>query len=386
LYQTISEEKLSGYNATSALSRVGSMRCAIPGYRGAWIMTKSLCAGITVLVVLLVALAFAVEGLGGYHLLKKYTFGPAEGSTREYFDYITVDSSGRRVYLSRGTEIKVLDADTGAAVGTITGLKQDHGVAVASEFGRGFISDGGQGKAIIFDLKTLKVTGEAKAEQDADSIAYDPASKRVFVMNGDPNSSTVIDARTGNVVDTIHLGGSPEFAVADGKGTVYVNLEDKNELLAIDSNTLKIKSRWPIAPAGGPTALAMDREHRRLFSAGRNPKMLVVVDADSGKVIQSFPISTGVDAAAYEPESGLIFASTREGMIHIFHEDSPDKFSQVETVKTEFGAKTMGLDTKTHQLFLDTADFTPPSAPTAQNPNPRQTAIPGTFRVLVYGR
>ena len=217
-------------------------------------------------------------------------------------------------------------------------------------------------------------------------MIYDPASKRVFVMNGDPHSSTVIDAASGKTVGTIDLGGAPEFAVADGKGTVYVNLEDKNELLAIDSRKLTIGSRWPVAPAGGPTALAIDQEHRRLFSAGRDPQMLVMMDADNGHVIQSFPISAGIDAAAYEPETGLLFASTREGMIHIFHEDSPDKFSEVETVKTEFGAKTMGLDSQSHHLFVDTADFAPPPSPTSDHPHPRRTAIPGTFRVLVYGR
>jgi DNA-binding beta-propeller fold protein YncE len=339
---------------------------------------------ISILILLFGALATAA--VGGYHLLKKYPFGAAEGSTREYFDYITVDSSARRVYLSHGTEIKVMDADSGTLIGNITGLKQDHGVAVATEFGRGFITDGAQGKVIIFDLKTLKVTGEAKADKDADSIVYDPASKRVFAMNGDPHTSTVLDAKSGNVVGAIDLGGGPEFAVADGKGTVFVNIEDKSELVAIDSKTLKIKSRWPVAPAGAPTALAMDHQHRRLFSAGRNPQMFVVMDADSGKVIQSFPISAGVDAAAYDPETSLVFASTREGMIHIFHEDSPDKFSEVETVKTEFGAKTMGLDTKTHNVFVDTADFGPPSAPTAERPRPQRTALQGTFRVLVYGR
>ena len=153
--------------------------------------------------------------------------------------------------------------------------------------------------------------------------------------------------------------------------TIYINLEDKNEIVAVDSSSLKIKSRWPVAPAGGPTALAMDIQHHRLFSAGRDPQMLVVLDSDNGKVLQSFPISGGVDAAAYDPETGLIFASTREGMVHVFHEDSPDKFSEAETIKTEIGAKTMGLDTKTHKLFLDTADFEPPPAPTADRPHPQ---------------
>lgn len=347
---------------------------------------KSSIVSLIAVASLLAALALAETKSGGYHLLKKYPFAAAEGSTREYFDYITVDSSARRVYVSHGTEIKVLDADTGAIISNITGLKQDHGVALAHEFNRGFISDGAEGKVVMFDLKTLKTTGEAKADKDADCVIYDPASKRVFVMNGDPHTSTVIDAKSGTVVGTIELGGGPEFAVADGKGTIYVNLEDKSEVVAIDSHKLTIKSRWPVAPAGGPTALAIDIEHHRLFSAGRNPQMLVVMDTDNGHVIQSFPISSGVDAAAYDAETGLLYASTREGMIHIFHEDSPNKFSEVESVKTEFGAKTMGLDSKTHNVFVDTVDFGPAATPTAEHPRPGRPAIPGTFHVLVYGR
>jgi DNA-binding beta-propeller fold protein YncE len=339
-----------------------------------------------IVVMILGAGLLTIAATGRYRLLKKYSFGAAEGATREYFDYVTVDSASRRVYLSHGTEVKVLDADTGELIGNITGLKQDHGVAVASEFDRGFISDGGQGKVIIFDLKTLKVTSEAKADNDADCVIYDPFSKHVFVMNGDPHSSTVIDAKTGSVVGSIDLGGGPEFAVSDGKGTVYINLEDKSELLAVDATTLKVKSRWPLAPAGAPTALAMDVAHHRLFSAGRNPQMMVVLDSDSGKIIQSFPISAGVDAAAYDPETAMIFVSTRDGMVHVFHEDSADKFSEAETIKTEYGAKTMGLDTKTHNLFLDTADFNPAPAPTADHPHPGRSAIQGTFHVLVYGR
>jgi DNA-binding beta-propeller fold protein YncE len=335
---------------------------------------------------LLVAFALARAATGGYHLLKKYAFGAAEGSNREYFDYLTVDSAARRVYLSHGTEVKVVDADHGTLIGNITGLKQDHGIVLLNEINRGFITDGGQGKVVIFDLKTLKVVGEAKAEPDADCIIFDPSSKHIFVMNGHSHSSTVIDPKSGTVVGRIDMGGAPEFEVADGQGTVYDNIEDTSELVAIDSRTLKIKSRWPVAPAGQPTALAMDRPHRRLFSSGRNPQMLVVMDADSGKVIQSFPITAGADANIYEPETGLLFVSTREGMIHIFHEDSPDKFSVVDTVKTEYGAKTMALDTKTHNLFLDTSDFGPPPAPTAEQPHPNPTAISGTFRLLVYGR
>jgi YVTN family beta-propeller protein len=337
-------------------------------------------------VLVLSGFAFAHPPSSGYHLLNKYSFGAAPGATREYYDYITVDSAARRVYLSHGTEVKVIDAETGKSVGDIGGLKLCHGIALADEFGRGFITDGGAGKVVIFDLKTLKVVGEAKAADDADSIVYDPASKRVFSMNGDSKNSTVIDAKTGSVVKTIDLGAGPEFAVADGKGTVYVNIEDKGEVVAIDSNALTIKSHWPLAPAGGVTALAMDREHHRLFSSGREPAFFVVVSADTGKVVQSFPISAGVDANAYDPATGMIYVSTRAGNVHIFHEDSPDKFSEVETVKTEYGAKTLGLDTKTHNFFVDTSDFGPPPAPTKERPHPQPTPVLGTFRVLAYGK
>jgi len=335
-------------------------------------------------VLLLGVFALASPPAGNYHLLKKVPLGAAPGGG-EYFDYVTADAHGRRVYASHGTEVKVVDADSGAVVGTITGLKRCHGVALVEELGRGFISDG-TGKIVIFDVASLKVTGEVKGEEDADSIIYDPASKRVFVFNGDSKSATVIDPAKGTVVKSIPLGGGPEFAVADGKGTVFNNIEDKNEVVAIDSSTLTVKSRWPVAPAGQVTALAMDREHRRLFSAGRNPQKLVILDADNGKVIQSFAISAGADANVFEPETGLIFVSTRDGNVHIFHEDTPDKYSDVETVKTEFGAKTMALDAKTHNLYLTTADFGPAPAPTTERPHPGPAVIPGTFHLLIYGK
>ena len=321
-----------------------------------------------------------------YRLLKKYSFGAAAGSSREYFDYITIDSAARRVYLSHGTEIKVIDADSGSLITDITGLQQTHGVALANEFGRGFITDGEQGKVIIFDLQTLKVIGEVKAEKDADCVIYDPFSKRVFVMNGDPHTSTVIDAKSGEVAGTIELGGGPEFAVSDGSGSIYVNLEDKGEVVAIDAKTLKIKSRWSVSPAGAPTALAMDTQHHRLFSAGRDPQKVVLLDSDNGKVLQALPISSGADAAVYEPETALLFVSTREGFVHVFHEDTADKLAEVEVIKTEYGAKTMALDRNTHHVIVDTADFAPAPAPTAERPHPQRPAVRGTFRVLIYGK
>jgi hypothetical protein len=330
-------------------------------------------------------LAVASPSQVGYHLLKKVPLAAAPGGG-EYFDYITVDSPARRIYIAHGTEVQVLDADNWSVVGTISGLKLCHGVALVPELGKGFITDGDAEKVLIFDIKSLKVTGEVKTEPDTDSIIYDPASKLIFTFNGDSKNSTVIDPAKGTVVKTIPLGGALEFPVADGKGMIYDNNEETNEVVAIDSRTLTVKSRWPVAPEGQPISMAMDRQHRRLFSAGRSPQLLAMMDADNGKVIQSFPITSGVDANVFEPETGLLFVSTREGMIHIFHEDSPNKLREVETVKTEYGAKTMALDPKTHNLYLTTADFDAPAAPTEKQPHPLPRAKPGSFRLLVFGR
>ena len=343
----------------------------------------SLAAGVCTLV--LGVSAFGFQASGAYHLLRKISLGAAPGGS-EYFDYITFDPASRRVYLSHGTEVKVLDADSDKLVGNITGLKRDHGVALVPELGRGFISDGDAGEVVIFDLKTLKAIGRVKTDRDSDSILYDPASKRIFCFNGEPNTATVIDPATGKVVSTLALGGAAEQAVADGKGMIYDNLEDKNEVIAIDSRALKITARWPVAPAGQPVSIAMDRQQRRLFIGARNPSVFVVMDADTGKLIgPSFPIGARVDTTIYDPETGLAASSTGDGTIHIFREDSPNKISAVQTVKTEFGAKTMALDPKTHNLLVDTSDFETPAG-TAKQPNPRPVAKPGTFRMLVYGR
>lgn len=337
------------------------------------------------LVLLIPGLAAAQTSGAAYHLLKTYRFGAALGASSEYFDYITVDAPARRVYLGRGTEVQVIDADTGKLVGLVSGFKRQHGVAIAQPFNRGFITDGSAGNVTIFDLRTLKKLGAITAQPDADCIVYDPVSRRIFTMNGDPGNSTVIDARTGKVVKTISLGGAPEFAVADGRGMIYANLASTNQIIAIDTRTLTIQSRWSSAPAGEPTAMAIDPVHRRLFSAGRKPAMLDIFDVDTGKVIQSFPITDGVDAARYDPVTRDVFVSTLAGRLHIFHEDSPDSFTALPAVTTEMGAKTMGLDLKTHEVFVDTADFAPPTAG-ATGAARRPLAVLGTYRVLVYGR
>jgi len=326
----------------------------------------------------LAALASPPEG--GYHLIKSVPIGAAPGDA-EYFDYVTVDPSARRVYIAHGAEVKVLDADNFSVVGSITGLKKCHGVALVPELNKGFITDGDEAKVMVFDIKTLKITGEIKTAPDTDSLTYDPASKIVFTFNGSSKNASAIDPAKETVLKTIDMGGGPEQPATDGKGTIFDNNKETNEVVAIDTQTLTIKTRWSVKPAGQPVALAVDSEHHRIFSSGRNPTTLVMMDADNGKVLQSLPISAGVDASAYDPATGLFFASTRAGMLHVFHEDSPDKLTSVEEVKTEYGAKTMGLDPKTHNVFLVTADFTPPSGP-----NGDRKAIKGTARVLIYGR
>lgn len=338
---------------------------------------------VVVLAILLLC-GFALLGAPAqnYHLLHKYTFGAAPGG-REYFDYLTFDPQSNRLFLSHGTEVLVVDAGSGKELGKISGLQRSHGVAIVNELNRGFITDGEAGKVIIFDLKTLKTMAEVAAAPDADGILYDPASKNIFTFNGDSHSSTVIDPAAGKVVATIDLGGAPEFAVADGRGTIYNNLEDKSEVVAIDARSHEVKSRWPIAPAGAPAPIAIDREHHRLFVAGRKPQMLVVLNADDGKVIQSFPISAGADASRFDAKTGMIFVSTRDGFVHIFHQDSPDQYSAAGQVKTELGAKTMEYDPKTGHIFVDTADFKP-GVPTAQRPHPNPAPVPGTFHLLVY--
>lgn len=335
--------------------------------------------------VALVAVTALAAATINYHLANTYKFGAAPGG-REYFDYVTFDAGSRRLYLTHGTEVLLVNADTGAEEGKISGLKVSHGVAVVPGLGRGFVSDGAQGKAIIFDLKTLKVVGEVNAAPDADCIIYDSASKRIFTFNGDSHNATAIDPAAGKDVGTIDLGGAPEFAVADGQGMIYNNLEDKSEVLAIDSRNLQVKSHWPIAPAGAPAPIAMDRDNRRLFVAGREPAMMVVMNADNGKVIEAFPITNGADAEVYDQKTGLIFVSTREGWVHIFHEDSPDHYSEAGKVKTEFGAKTMAYDPETQHIFVDTAEFEKAPEPTTENPHPRPRPVADTFHLLVYAR
>jgi hypothetical protein len=314
-------------------------------------------------------------GASGYHVIKTVPVG-GEG----FWDYLAVDSSGRRLYISHGTHVQVMDIDTYTLVGDIPDTQGVHGIALAPELGRGFTSNGRANTVTIFDLKTLKTLGTASAGTNPDCIVYDSVSKRVFTMNGRSNNATAINAADGTVAGTLDLVGRPEFAVADGKGSIYVNIEDKSELVQFDAQKLSLVNRWPLAPCEEPSGLAMDLNHRRLF-AGCHNQMMAVVDADTGKVVATPAIGQGVDANRFDPETNYAFSSNGEGTLTVVHEDSPNEFSVVENVPTKRSARTMALDLKTHSIFLAAADFEPPA------PGERRGKMkPGSFVILVVGR
>lgn len=305
--------------------------------------------------------AASAQTTSGYHITKKIPVAGQGG-----WDYLTVDESARRLYVSHGTQVEVLDVDSGAVVGKIANTPGVHGIAIAPELGRGFVSNGQSATVTIFDLKTLKAIAEVPVGKKPDAIIYDPATSRVFAFNGGSNSATAIQAADGKVAGTVDLGGGPEFAVADGSGYVYDNLEDESLVLKINARSLKVEQRWPTARCASPSSIAMDRPNRRLLIGCRS-KVMAVMNADTGKVITTLPIGDHVDATAFDPDSQLIFNSNGEGTITVIHQDGPDKYSVVENVKTLPRAKTLALDPKTHQLFLSTAEA-------------------GQFEVLVVGR
>jgi len=285
-----------------------------------------------------------------YELLKKVAV-PGTGG----WDYVVVDADARRVYITHATQVDVLDADSLALVGTIPNTPGAHGVAIATEFGRGYVTAGKADAVIPFDLKTLKTSPEIKVGKKPDAIVYEPLTKRVYVMNGDSDSITVLNAADGKVAGTIELGGGPEFGASDSKGSFYVNLEEKNETLHIDTKALKVEHRWALAPCGTPTALAMDVEGHRLF-VGCRSKHLGVLNSDTGKLVFTAPIGDRVDAATWDPATKLIFLSTGDGKVFIFHQDSPDKYSPAQEIVTRTGAKTFGYDPKTKRLYVPSSE------------------------------
>jgi len=344
-------------------------------YKRIPILAVAAALGVAVFTGAFLLAASAAPGASGYKVIKTVPISGEGG-----WDYIYVDSDARRVYVSHATQVVVLDADSYEVVGSIPDTQGVHGIAIASDLGRGFTSNGRSNDVTIFDLKTLKTIGTVKTDANPDAIVYDSVSKRVFTFNGRGKNTTAINASDGTVAGTLALGGKPEFAVADGKGSIFVNNEDSSELIQIDSQKIAETHRWPLAPCKSPSGLAMDRKNRRLFAVC-DEKVMAVVNADTGKVVATPTIGEGVDASAFEPATQLVFASNGEGTLTVVHEDSPDKFTVLENVPTKRSARTMGLDLKTHNIFLPAADFDPPA------PGERRGKMkPGSFVLLVLGK
>ena len=333
-------------------------------------MKKIFVIQVLTLAVAAFSLAAGAQSAPGYKVVKTWKLGGNGG-----WDYLTVDGEGRRIFITRSDRVMVVDEDSGKLLTEIPDTPGVHGVALTPEFGRGFISDGGEDMVTIFDLKTLKSLNKVKVGTRPDAIVYDPFTKRIFTFNSRSHDATAVDAAKGEVVGKIELGGKPEFAASDEKGTMFVNIEDTSELVAFDPQKLVVKSRWKLAGCEEPTGLAIDRKNRRLFAGCGGNKKMAIVDADSGKVIAMPDIGEGCDATAFDPDQKLAFASAGDGTITVIREDSPDKFSVAETVKTQDRARTMALDPKTHELFTVTAKVLP-----------ERKVEPDTFVVLAMAK
>lgn len=309
-----------------------------------------------------------------YKLLKEIPVGGEGG-----WDYLSVDSSAHRLYVSHGTKIVVIDLAKDAVVGEITNTPGVHGLAPAPELGRGIATCGRENKAAIVDLKTLQTIAKVETGANPDGMLYEPGQQEFYTFNGHDQSATVIDAKSTNVVATIPLGGKPEFAADDVKaGRVFNNLEDKSELVAIDTKKHEVVNRWPIAPGEEASGMAFDEKNHRLF-LGCGNKMMVMVNSESGKVLANVPIGDGVDANAFDPARQLAFASCGDGTVTIAHEDG-DKLTVVQTLKTEKGARTMTIDPATHKIYLASAKFDAPA-----EGQRRGKVQPGSFKILVFG-
>lgn len=323
-----------------------------------------------------------VRAEGPYHLLKEIPIGGEGG-----WDYLSVDAASHRLYVTHATKVVVIDTQKDEVLGEIADTPGVHGFVIAAELGRGFSSNGRENKASIVDLKTLRTLSKVDTGENPDAILYEPGQKEVYTFNGRGQSATVFEAVTGKVVATIPLGGKPEFAQADpSAGRVYVNIEDKNEVIAIDTKTHQIVKHWPIAPGEEATGMDIDAAHHRLILGCSNEKM-IIMDNTSGKVVASIDAGKGIDATSFDVSNQLAFASAGgSGTVTIAHEDTPDKFTVVQTLTTEHSARTMTLDTTTHKIYLASAQFEAPAAPPLAGGNrPRPKMIPDSFKVLVYG-
>ena len=354
------------------------------------------CVFAVALLIISPAVFHAAPQDSGYRVLRNIHLGGEGG-----WDYVTVDSAARRVYIPRSTHLMVVDADSGKLVADIQGMNGIHGVAVASEFNRGFVTGNKteqEGTVYIFDLKTSMLTSSINSNSiDTDSLLYDPSTKRVYVNNGDGMNLTVVDAATAKVVGTMAFNANPEAAAADGKGNIFQDYEDKGQVIEYDAMKLTIKNKWPTPGCDAPVAMAMDQANRRLYvgcrgKGGTAPGVLLVLNADNGKVVTSMPIAIGVDGEVFDPATGNVYATCRDsgdgktGATYIFHADSPDKISLVATVKTIYGARTVALDSKTHHVFSIGTEKNDPVPPTDKNPNPRPKPVPSTFELLEIGK
>jgi DNA-binding beta-propeller fold protein YncE len=337
-----------------------------------------LICGVCVLSCSLVLLsaAGALAADSGYKVVRTIPVG-GDG----FWDYLRVDPDAHRIYLSRETHMMVVDEVSGKVIADLPDTKGIHGMALAYDLGKGFTSNGQANSVTVFDLKSLKALSVISIPADTpDSIIYDPATKQVITFNAKSHDATFLDATTGKVVGSVALGARPEEPALDGRGSVFVNILVKNEIAEIDVKTLAIKNRWPIAPCEGPTGLAMDTKNRRLFVACK--QLMVVVNADTGKVVASTAMGCDPDGNGYDPATGFLFASCREGLISVFHQDSADEYTPAGNVTTKAGARTMVLNPKTHHVFTVTGDLAPAPPPTPDNPRPRGQTIPGTFVIL----
>jgi DNA-binding beta-propeller fold protein YncE len=343
---------------------------------------SAIATGATVLVITMAMFAADKSGKEGapYTVVGKFAL---EGGGR--WDYLIVDADARRLYMSHATSVVVLDVDSGAVVGNIPDTPGVHGITLAPELGIGFTSNGGENRVTVFDIKTLKVLTKIDTGVNPDSILYHPATRTVFVMNRNKSGvtdgvATVIDAVTRRQIATFPLGGKPEFSAYDNQGNVFVNLDSKSSIVEIDAASKTIKATWPLAPCEDPSGLAIDRASHTLFSVCGN-KLLAIVNADNGKVVQTLPIGEDCDAVAFDPGTSEVFASNGEGTVTIAGKDSSGKYKVLQTVPTLIGSRTIALDLKTHRAFLPSAKFT--GDPTR---SPRPPVIPGSVAVLVVGQ
>jgi len=324
----------------------------------------------------------AAAAQSSYHLIEKIPI-PGNGD----WDYVAADSDARRLYVSHDTEIVVLDLDSGSIVGKISGGPDMHGAAVATEFGRGFISESNPGSVLIFDLKTLAKISEVRVGDDPNGIIYDHLTKRIFTADRGSKRVTAIDAKSGKIVGTIdNLGGRTEHLASDEAGHIFLNMQDRNTLLKLDARDLKVMETWSTAPCQAPSSMDMDRAHSRIIIGCRGAGMMIAVDAATGKVVASNPIGAGVDAAEFDPRTGLAYFSTgADGALWFFRQKTPDQYELVEKVPTQAGARTMAVDRKTGRVYVAGAELGPRPAPSPGNPRGRPPVIPGTFSVLVIG-